>query len=432
MLQPRALAFVALSSLFFSSFSGAAFAQPVIGSANSASADPPVARPGTTPCTVTLFSGVAFADYSPKSFSYAPPAECKGPWAKVVLNADFAVSAGRQFDRTANIWIGGANVYFGTTSEPSSTLARSWHVERDVTDYSALFTAAQAGEVDLGNTVDSTYTGILTGTATLQLYPLARHEAAPRTADQVLPLSNSATGGTVALNGPTDSLARTFTLPTNVERAYLDVIAQSQGGDEFWYTCVPDDVAASVQSCGSTGFRETEVTVDGTPAGVAPVYPWIFTGGIDPYLWEPIVGVQTYDFKPYRVDLTPFAGLLSDGKSHSVALSVFNADNYFSTTASLLVYRDAGAKRVTGGVARNTLAAAPVPAVKENLVTAADGSITGNVTVASTRDFVIAGYVYTSHGRVDTSVAQHLAFSNSQSFTISDTTYIQDITQKTK
>src|SRR5689334_15723552 len=90
----------------------------VIGSANTAFADPPVPRPKTTPCVVQLFSNIAFADFSPKSFTFNPPT-CQGPWAKVVLTADFSVEAGRQFDRTAEIWIGGVNIYFGTTSEPS-------------------------------------------------------------------------------------------------------------------------------------------------------------------------------------------------------------------------------------------------------------------------------------------------------------------------
>ncbi|HEX3154438.1 MAG TPA: peptide-N4-asparagine amidase, partial [Candidatus Angelobacter sp.] len=97
----------------------------VIGSGNTATANPPVARPDTTPCVVTLFNNFAFADFSPKPFSFTPA--CPGPWAKVVLNADFSIQAGRQFDRTAEIWIGGVNVYFGTTSEPSGTVARSWH-----------------------------------------------------------------------------------------------------------------------------------------------------------------------------------------------------------------------------------------------------------------------------------------------------------------
>ena len=127
---------------------------------------------------------------------------------------------------------------------------------------------------------------------------------------------------------PTDQLASTLQLPTNVERAYLDVITQSQIGDEFWHTRVPNDVTAELQSCGSTAFREGEVSIDGQPAGVAPVYPWIYTGGVDPLFWEPIPGVQTLNFVPYRVDLTPFAGVLSNGQAHTVALNVFNANNY--------------------------------------------------------------------------------------------------------
>jgi len=66
-----------------------------------------------------------------------------------------------------------------------------------------------------------------------------------------------------------------------VERVYLDIIAQSQSNDEFWYFCVPNDETSNLESCGNTAFRETEVVIDGQPAGVAPVYPWIYTGGID-------------------------------------------------------------------------------------------------------------------------------------------------------
>ena len=403
----------------------------VIGSANTATADPPVPRPGTTPCVVTLFSNDVFADFSPKPFTFTPPAGCPGPWAKVVLNADFSIQAGRQFDRTANIWIGGVNVYFGTTSEPSGTVARSWHIERDLTDYTALFNTTQSGHVDLGNLVNSTFTSSLFGTAELQFYPLEHRGGAPITADQVLAMTSDPSAGTAFLSTPASTLSKTFTLPTNIERAYLDVVAQSQAGDEFWYTCVPNDVAGELQSCGSTGFRETEVTIDGQPAGVAPVYPWIYTGGIDPLLWRPIPGVQTLNFVPYRVDLTPFAGLLSNGQPHQVALSVFNANNGFSTTATLLLFQDHGSNVVTGEMTRNTIGSGPNPDVAENLTTDPSGNITGTVSVTSARHFVVEGFVRTSHGRVDTTVKQDIGFSNSQSFNITNTAFVQNITQHT-
>lgn len=402
----------------------------VIGSANTATADPPVPRPDTIPCVVELFNNIAFNNFSPKFFTFLPPTGCPGPWAKVVLSADFSIQAGRQFDRTAEIWIGGVNIYFGTTSEPSRAVARSWHIERDLTDYTVLFNTTQNGRVDLGNLVNSTFTSTLFGTAELQFYPLP-HNGAPTTADLVLPLASDPTGGTTFLNSVSDSLSKTFTLPTNVERAFLDVVAQSQAGDEFWYTCVPNDVANELQSCGGSGFRESEVSIDGQPAGVAPVYPWIYTGGIDPLLWRPIPGVQTLNFIPYRVDLTPFAGVLSNGQPHTVSLNVFNANGGFSTTATLLLFQDHGAQVVTGEVTQNTIGAGPAPNVVESLNTDASGNITGTVTVTSSRLFTIAGFVNTSHGSVRTNVDQRINFSNIQSFNITNTAFVQNITQRT-
>lgn len=403
---------------------------PVVGSANTVTADPPIARPNTAPCVVPLFSNLSFANFNSQYFTYNPPA-CPGPWAKVILEADFSIDAGRQFDRTANIWIGGVNVYFGTTAEPSKTVSRSWHIENDLTDYSPLFAATQSGRVDLGNLVNSTYTSVLHGSAQLLFYPVASGASAPQTADAVFPLSSDATGGSVLLSSPTDALARTFTLPTNIERAYLDVIAQGQGAnDEFWYTCVPNSLAGELQSCVGSSFRETEVSIDGKPAGVAPIYPWIFTGGIDPYLWRPIVGIQTLNFTPYRVDLSPFAAVLSNGQPHSVSLSVFNDSVYFATTASLLLYLDHGATQVTGALTADTVGTAN-PTVTPNLSIDSSGDVTGTLTVTSNRHFKLSGYVNTSHGRMETEVLQNITFSNAMQFDITSN-YVQNIAQNTQ
>lgn len=402
-----------------------------VGSSNTATADPPVSRPHTTPCAVQLFSNVQFADFSPKPFTYTPPAACPGPWAKVVLEADFSCTAGRQFDRTAQIAIGHVNVYYGTTSEPSSAVSPSWHVERDLTDYGGLFRTAQAGETNLGNLVNPTFTGILSGSAKLLFYPASAAEPAPRAADAVLSLSD-APGGAALLATTADVLAPTFSLPANVEAAYLDVITQSQASDEFWYVCVPDDVADELFSCPGTSFREAEITIDGQPAGLAPVYPWLFTGAIDPLLWRPIPSVQTLNFVPYRVDLTPFAGVLSNGQPHKVGLSVFNANHHFLVTGSLLLYLDHGSTQVTGAVTRNTLGAGPQPEVQENLTTATDGTITGTVSTQAERSFTLSGFVNTSHGKVETTVRQLVEFANDQDFVSSATQFIQNIKQRTE
>ena len=399
----------------------------VIGSGNTANADPNVTRPSTTPCVVQLFSGAQFFDFNVENFTYAPPTGCPGPWAKVVLEADINLNAGIQFDRTANFWLGPVNIYFGTTAEPSSNLGPSWHIENDLTDYSSIFYTAQSGQADIGNTLCCGLTSTIFASASLEFYPLAPGETAPVAADVVLPLSAGSSGGTVALGSTSSTLAATFTMPTNIQSAYLDVYAQSQSSDEFWYTCVPSDVASELQSCSNTGFRETEVTIDGQPAGVAPVFPWIFTGGIDPFFWFPIPVVQTLNFTPYRVNLTPFAGLLSNGEAHTVSLSVYNANNYFSATASLLLYLDSSMAQVTGSVTKNTLVG-PNPLVTENL-NVQPTSITGTVGISSKRSFEISGYVNSAKGKVTTRVQQTVNFSNNQSFNITGTEYVQDISQ---
>jgi hypothetical protein len=343
----------------------------------------------------------------------------------VVFTADFTVTAGVQYDRTAAFYLGHANIYYGTTAEPSPTLSPSWHVERDVTDLTAIFAAPQTGEANLGNLVNSSYTGIVYANAALEFYPASQHEPAPRTADLVVPV-NGGGGDAGTLNTGADQITQTLNLPLNVERVYLDVIAQNQSDDEFWYFCVPNDQTANLESCGNTPFRETEVTIDGQPAGVAPAYPWIFTGGIDPFLWEPIPGVQTLDLKPYRVDLTPFAGVLADGNPHVVGIGVFNADYYFLATANLLVFTDHGAAQVSGGLLSNTLSAAPSPVVTQNIQSNSNGTFTGSITVSSNREFAISGYVNTSHGRVETTLQQSVRFRNTQEFDVNPTTSSPD------
>lgn len=407
--------------------------EPQIGSSNPVTAEPRVERPTTTPCVVSLFNNLAFADFNPKSFNYNPPANCPGPWSKVVFTADFTVSAGRQYDRTAAFYLGHANIYYGTTAEPRSTLSPSWHVERDVTDLSAIFKSAQTGEANIGNFVGVyngvTYNGIIYANAALEFYPANYRNPAPRVPDMVIPVNGSG-GDAGTLNTTSDQVTQTLDLPQNVESAYLDVIAQNQSNDEFWYFCVPNDQTSHLESCGNTAFRETEIWLDGKPAGVAPAYPWIFTGGIDPYLWEPIPAVQTLDFVPYRVNLTPFAGVLSDGSPHTVAISVYNADSYFLATANLLIYTDHGSRKVTGRVLSNTLTMAPNPSVLDNVTTPDGGTTwTGDILTTSNRRFMIRGFVNTSHGPVQTTLYESDAFSNNQQFDVNQTTDIQNVQQ---
>ncbi len=413
-----------------------------IGTQYTVTADPLVARPHVKPCVVSLFTNYRFAYFSDtvQNFQFAPPANCAGPWQKVVFEVNFEESKGRQFDRTASIFLGNTNMYFGTTPEPIHAVANSWHIERDVTDYNALLNNMQQGTIVLGNcTTDcpAPYNTLLTGvfrvSADIEFYPASSDSAMPRTPDAVLPLVQQNSSGGISLPAylfsPTDQLSTTFTLPQNIEQVYLDVIAQSQSTDEQWFACFPNDLSGinEVYGCGNTDFRETEVTIDGQPAGIAPVSPWVYTGFL-PDQWRPIPAVQTLDFVPYRVNLTPFAGMLNDGNPHTVALSVFNNDSYFATTGTLLLYLDSASTQVTGALTRNSLMP-PSPMVTENLQ--GTSTVTGDIGVTSKRSFTIAGYVNTSHGRVTTTISQQQKFSSNQGIDF-DTVNFSVLDQKTK
>jgi peptide N-acetyl-beta-D-glucosaminyl asparaginase amidase A len=397
-----------------------------IGTQFTVTAEPTVPRPNEKPCVVKLFSGFSFAFFADtdQTFDFTPAAHCSGPWEKVVLEVNFSENGGVQFDRTASLYLANANLYFGTTPEPLQTATNTWHVERDVTDYSALFGSAQTGTMVLQNcTTDcpppfnTELNGVFTVSADLEFYPARgwrNHSQATETADVILPLEQPNGSGGISLpallSSPTDQLTTALTFPTNVERVYLDVVSQSQSNDEQWYACFPNDLSSinDLFGCGNTDFRETEVSIDGQAAGIAPVSPWVFTGFL-PDQWVPIPAAQTLEFVPYRVNLTPFAALLSDGKQHTVALSVFDDDNFFSVTGSLLLFLDKGSKQVTGELTKNTLTS-PSPVENDNLQ--GTTTVTGTIGVTQDRDFTIAGYVHTSHGKVETSITQKQDFSS--------------------
>ncbi|HEX7731537.1 MAG TPA: peptide-N4-asparagine amidase, partial [Rhodanobacter sp.] len=405
-----------------------------VGSRVAATAEPPVSRPAGQPCTVTLFDHEAFNDQGdgssmaarPRRFGFAPPKGCTGGWSKVVLEADFSVPAGRQFDRTAALWLGGVNLYFGTTIEPEPDVAQHWHVERDLSDYAALFRQAQAGQMILNNWVSPTTNQPIYVDVRLAFYPAAAGQPHVAAADRVYPLGDDPRGEQTPLENGSVSLSRAITFPRNVERAYLDVVAQSQAHDERWYTCVDraylektrDYSLESFEACDGGSFRGVEVLVDGKPAGLAPVYPWIFTGGVAPHLWLPTPAIQTTDFIPARVDLTPFAGLFDDGRPHAVAVRVPGADHFFNVAANLLVYQDPHASQLGGELTRDTLAAQQ-PAglvVRDTLHADAAGRIVGTIDTDQAQAYVIAGRLHTPRGTLDTTVRYDGRFHNHQTF----------------
>ena len=133
-------------SVAFAAPGAAAGPQVEINSQNPVTAEPPVSRPPTHSCTETLATHFLSNDATTgaaQNFTgtLAPPADCAGPWAKVVLDWTTSVQ-GRQYDRSGSLDIGTTQVWFGTTYEPDPA-GITYHFAKDITEYSAVLRKQQ-------------------------------------------------------------------------------------------------------------------------------------------------------------------------------------------------------------------------------------------------------------------------------------------------
>ncbi|WP_269858793.1 peptide-N4-asparagine amidase [Streptomyces sp. RPT161] len=384
---------------------------PAVDYQDPVSALPPVSRPNTRHCTVEVMRhdfGNNLTD-PPYGTTVTPPTRCAGPWTKVVMDWSGSVK-GRQYDRLAGVWLGGAEIFRTSTAEPDED-GINWHVDKDITEFAPLLRSPQQLEVELGNVVNSTYTGVYHMRLSFTYYLAdARHPAA-RTADRVIPVArhDPKTAPWFEL-GKGQSATASVAFPTNLTRARLELYARGGGCDEQWFTAVPDDLARTAPDylCGGGPYREVLVSVDGRPAGLAQPYPVVYSGGIVPTLWRPIPAIDQFRTEAYDINLTPFAGQLADGRPHSLTISPYAANDTWTVGGSLFVDTDHGRARTGGAVTADSLGAAPRVATAETK--RADGGT--DVAVDVHRDWSISGYVDTSHGRVATTVEQHLGYRN--------------------
>ena len=311
-------------------------------------AEPAVERPDTRVCTVDIVRH-GFADFEPYRNLFTPPADCAGPWHKVVLDLEGSVK-GRQYDRMGLISIGGVTVLRTSTPEPSREGIR-WHVEKDVSAYAPLLHREQPVVMELGNLVNETYTGIFDIRATLSFYMSDARHPALDSADSVQPLDNAHRVGA--------DLAGGFVLPIDTRRLVAEVYANGSGGgcEEFWYLTANQEGYSCRAEHGP--YREVQVLVDGKIAGLAAPYPHIYTGGwSNPFLWYAIPAPQTFDLRPQRFDLSPFIGLLNDGKPHELRVRVIGlAPDAAGWTLlpQLHVWRNAQGRRTRGALTGHRL-----------------------------------------------------------------------------
>mmetsp|Transcript_8112 Transcript_8112/g.13489 ORF Transcript_8112/g.13489 Transcript_8112/m.13489 type:complete len:653 (+) Transcript_8112:107-2065(+) len=315
--------------------------------------EPPLERPDTESYVVSVFESAACDSWNAiLTGSFNPPSSSSGPWSKIIMDVVISEN-GTQFDRYGALWLSGVELLRTTTAEPTQE-GIVWSIEKDVTLYSELLTQDnQTVYLSIPNNVDSTYTGIPLVNVTFTFYSASTKYPAMVETPTVYAVSNSP--------GEWDSLSVTdgSILTYNVVLPYddvigvkLDLMASAHGCEEFWYTNIDDDdVASKFGLCGGGVYREVQVYVDGKLAGATYPFPVVYTGGINPFLWRPLTGIMSFDIPAYSFDLSPF--VLGDGRSHELSFKVVGGDaegGVWYLDATLLLYRDAAAAPVSGGI----------------------------------------------------------------------------------
>ena len=342
------------------------------------------------------------------------------------------LSRGKQFDRLALMYFGDTEIFRTSTAEPTLDGIR-WTYVKDMSSYLALFKTSQKIIFDLGNLIDQTYTAPFNVTLTASFFDAARDSS---TADSILPISARRASSNMpsAFSLPGDNATDSIVLPRNVRRAVASLSACGQADEEFWFGNVLSSDTSTFPTAGETllgysPFREVQLLIDGHLAGVSWPFPVIFTGGVVPGLWRPIVGIDAFDLREHEIDITPWLPLLCDGSSagHAFEIRVVgiaddgqghgqlstHVGNSWVVTGKIFLWLDEPGHVTTGVVPVPPVAMAPSISLSSTLSRNASGS---NDTLAYDvvvhRRLAINATVMTSTGLQNASWSQALDYSN--------------------
>jgi hypothetical protein len=177
---------------------------------------------------------------------------------------------------------------------------------------------------------------------------------------------------------------------------------------------------------GHSPFRELQLLIDGNLAGVAWPFPVIFTGGIIPGFWRPVVGIDAFDLKEDEIDITPFLPLLNDGAAHSFEIRVLgiddvgdgtgvltgNIESNWVVTGKVFIWTGSGTNLTTGTL---PTISAPAPFIKLQSTTKRllNGSVSAlEYSIQVSRQFSVETTITSPTGPKVVSWKQDLAFSN--------------------
>ncbi|KAI0871609.1 peptide N-acetyl-beta-D-glucosaminyl asparaginase amidase A-domain-containing protein [Hypoxylon argillaceum] len=297
-------------------------------------ATPPRSDLGAPTCKQQVFTHDFGNSYgSPYVGFYTPPSHCA--YTTTIFNLS-VVSKGRQYDRLATLWLGDVEVWRTSTAMPTQT-GIHWSFQKDMTIWDTLLRSQDPQKIifELNNIIDGDrYTGLFNVTLeALYFNDVYEGKGGLHPAEHIYAIStqSSSSNTTSLFSLPGDSGAVNLTLPRNTRTAVVSIMASGNGAEEFWFTNVPTEYINTFPGnegwlYGYSPFREVQLLIDGQLAGVSWPFPILFTGGVDPGAWRPIVGIDAYELPSFEIDVTPWLGLLTDGKPHNFALRVVGYD----------------------------------------------------------------------------------------------------------
>lgn len=356
------------------------------------SVEVPLTLPKTEPVAIELFEDVLFG-HAPK------PATSKvtlpeGEWEKVVLTIT-GTQEGRQYDRIMHVFVDNMQLFTGCTPEPSKG-GIEWKIEKDITLFAPILKDEPVFTMILDNYLSDIHTGIPLMSASLSFYPKTEDskELEPweqQIPDAIVPIVSEPKPHTLSED---QTMTVPLTLDDDIKEIYLDLYAVHQNNDEFYWGKNP-------------AFREVEIYFDGMPAGVVWPDPILYTGGVNPLFYRPITGLRSMDIPSFRLNLTPFAGLL--GGEHELEIRIGNNMNYWLISGSLLIHKTDGEK-TTGKIISNSLEFPSESLTTEEPIQGAEKD--RFITEAANKEYTIVGEVETKDGKFTTKVQSKMQFSN--------------------
>lgn len=382
----------------------------------------------------------------PISVPYAPPRNCS--WDHVALQFN-ASSKGVQYDRIAAVWLDGVDLFRTSTPEPTEN-GVFWTVTKDVTRYSSLLTKENISlSVMLENLVNDVYTGVYHVNVTILYYdikdmivlvPLSTTSTnrkvrlvndvfldnpirgslglSEKPADLIIPISGNDGGEGFWYRIQSDSewKGKSVIIPKNTYKAVMEICVSFHGYDEFWYSNPPNSYIRAnnlTSHRGNGAYREVLLNIDQNLVGSVVPFPVIYPGGINPLYWDPIVSIGAFDHPSYDIELTPFLGVLLDGKSHFMGLKVLDSLPFWLVGANLHLWVD---KQCTSDCeVQGEVVDYGTPDYEMERSSSFEG-LDGSYEVEMERKIKYRGWVNSSAGNLTTTVTRELKFKNKIKF----------------